>query len=198
MLLSKRGKNSAKYIINKDKASNYKNYNMNKELSKIIIEDTKLIELLHYSYEKFPRTYLFEKNNNKMTDQQLLSMLRKISNIDKITINMMRSIFVTQFYKSNINYNSKIELANKMRHSVETAGIHYNKINESDFNNNDELIIQLQKEIIELKQKIAELEVKNVDITDSKLYNKRKSDIQYLIKSGKQVKQSTKDKYNIK
>ena len=110
---------------------------------------------------------------------------------------MMRSIYVTQFYKSNINYNSKIELANKMRHSVETAGIHYNKINESDFNNNDELIIQLQKEIIELKQKITELEVKNVDITDSKLYNKRKSDIQYLIKSGKQVKQSTKNKYNI-
>ena len=28
---------------------------MNKELSKIIIEDTKLIELIHYSYEKFPR-----------------------------------------------------------------------------------------------------------------------------------------------
>ena len=32
-----------------------------------------------------------------------------------------------------------------MRHSAETAGIHYNKINESEFNNNDELIIILQK-----------------------------------------------------
>ena len=198
LLISKRGKNSAKYIINKDKASNYKNFNMNKELSKIIIEDTKLIELLHYSYEKFPRTYLFEKNNNKMTDQQLLTLLRRITNIN-VNINMMRSIYVTEHYKTNINYNSKIELANKMRHSAETAAIHYNKINESDFNNNnDELIIKLQKEIIELKQKITELEAKNVDITDSKLYNKRKSDILYLIKSGKQVKQSTKDKYNIK
>ena len=63
---------------------------------------------------------------------------------------------------------------------------------------NDELIIQLQKEIYELKNKINELENKNVDITDSKLYNKRKNDILYLIKSGKQVKQTTKDKYNIK
>ena len=197
LLISKRGKNSARYIINKDKASNYKNFNMNNELSKIIIEDTKLIELMHYSYEKFPRTYLFEKNNNKMTDQQLLSMLRKITHIDKININMMRSIYVTEHYKTNINYHSKIQLANKMRHSAETAAVHYNKINESDFNNNDELIIKLQQEIIELKQKITELEAKNIDITDSKLYNKRKSDIQYLIKSGKQVKQSTKNKYNI-
>ena len=112
---------------------------------------------------------------------------------------MMRSINVTEHYKTNISYHSKIQLANKMRHSPETASIHYNKINESDFNNNnDELIIQLQKQIYELKNKIIELETKNIDITDSKLYNKRKSDIQYLIKSGKQVKQSTKDKYNIK
>ena len=201
LLISKRGKDKAKYIINKDKATNYKTFNMDKELSKINIENEKLVQLLHYSYEKFNRTYLFEKNNIKMSDQQLLSMLRKITNIDKININMMRSIFVTQHYKKNINYNSKIELANKMRHSAETAAIYYNKINEKDFNNNnnnDELIIQLQKEIIELKHKISKLESENVNITNSELYNKRKSDILYLIKSGKQVKQLTKDKYNIK
>ena len=199
LLLSKRGKNSGRYIINKDKASNYKNFNVNKELSKIIIEDTKLVELLHYSYEKFSRTYLFEKNNNKMSDQQLLTLLRKITNIPKLNVNMMRSIYVTQHYKTNINYNSKLELANKMRHSPLTASINYNKINDTIFNNNnDQLVIELQKEIYELKAKINELENKNVYITDSKLYNKRKSDILYLIKSNKQVKQSTRDKYNIK
>ena len=87
-----------------------------------------------------------------------------------------------------------------MRHSAETAAIHYNKINNKDFNNNDnekKIISQLQKEIFDLKAKIIELESKNIDITDSKLYNKRKSDILYLMKSGKNIKQSTKDKYNI-
>ena len=199
LLLSKRGKNSGRYIINKDKATNYKTFNMDKNLSKIIIEDNDLIKLLHFSYEQYPRVYLFERNSIKMSDQQLLSMLRKITNIPKINVNMMRSINVTKHYKTNINYNSKIELANKMRHSAETAAIHYNEINESDFNNNnDELIIQLQNEIYELKQKTTELESKNVDFTDSKLYNKRKSDILYLIKSGKSVKKSTLEKYNIK
>ena len=201
LLLSKRGKNSGKYIINKDKASNYKSFNMDKNLSKIIIEDNELIELLHYSYEKFPRLYLFEKNNNKLSDQQLLTLLRKITNIPKLNVNMMRSIYVTHFDKSNVTYNSKIELATKMRHSAETAAIHYNKVsNEENFNNtdNEKLIIQLQKEINELKHKIFELENKNIDITDSKLYNKCNSDILYLIKSGKTVKKTTLEKYNIK
>ena len=174
---------------------------MDKNLSKINIENHKLIELLHYSCTTYERTFLFEKNNNKMSDQQLLCMLRKITNIDKININMMRSIYVAEHYKSNVTYNSKIDLAKKMRHSPETAAIHYNKIsNEHNLNNtdNEKLIIELQKEIYELKNKINELENKNVDITDSKLYNKRKSDILYLTKSGKSVKKSTLEKYNIK
>ena len=54
---------------------------MNKELSKINIENDKLVELLHYSYEIYPRVFLFERNNNKLTNQQLISMLRKITNI---------------------------------------------------------------------------------------------------------------------
>ena len=163
LLLSKRGKISAKYITNKDKASNYKNFNTNKELSKINIENNQLVQILHYSYEKYKRTYLFEENNNKMGDQQILTLLRRITHIDKININMMRSIYVTEHYKSNINYTNKIDLANKMRHSAETAAIHYNKIsNKQDFNNtnNDELIIKLQQEIYELKIQNSELQKK--------------------------------------
>ena len=43
-----------------------------------------------------------------------------------------------------------------MRHSAETAAIHYNKISLLDFNNNNDnekLVIELQEEIIELKKK---------------------------------------------
>ena len=43
VLLTKRGKNSVKLIVNKDKASNYKFYNQNKEFSKIKIENEQLI-----------------------------------------------------------------------------------------------------------------------------------------------------------
>ena len=116
--------------MNKDKASNYKFYSQNKEFSKIKIENEQLINLIHYSYEKYPRTYLFENKNIKpYTEKTILSMLRHITKIDKITINMMRSIFVTNFYKqNNINYNDKKKLSHQMRHSVETASINYNKI----------------------------------------------------------------------
>ena len=61
ILLNKRNNiNKSMIIINQDKASNYKIYNMNKELCKINIENEKLNEIIHYSYDKFPRTFLFE------------------------------------------------------------------------------------------------------------------------------------------
>lgn len=83
-------------IIDKDKASNYKNFSDDKDvLSKINIENNNLVELINYSYQMYPRTYLFEKNNCKLTDQQLLSILRKISNIEKININMkIKELFI--------------------------------------------------------------------------------------------------------
>lgn len=83
-------------IIDKDKASNYKNFSDDKDvLSKINIENNNLVELINYSYQMYPRTYLFEKNNCELTDQQLLSILRKISNIEKININMkIKELFI--------------------------------------------------------------------------------------------------------
>jgi hypothetical protein len=52
--IDKRGKLKAYYIVNKDKVTNTKIYSMNKDLSKIKIEDKKLIEIIEKSYEKFP------------------------------------------------------------------------------------------------------------------------------------------------
>ena len=46
------------YIINKDKASNYKLYNMNKDLNKIKIENETLTKLIYNSYLNYPRKYL--------------------------------------------------------------------------------------------------------------------------------------------
>ena len=45
----RRGNLKVYYIINKDKASNYKLYNMNKALNKIKIEDNNLEKLIYDS-----------------------------------------------------------------------------------------------------------------------------------------------------
>ena len=117
---------------------------------------------------------------------------------------MMRSIFVTNFYKqNNINYNDKQLLSQKMRHSVETASINYNKISQNTniSENSDKIISDLNNQIYELKKEIEKLQINNNNIdnnnTNNKIYKKRKNDILYLIKKGSNVKQSTKLKYNI-
>ena len=45
------------YIVNKDKASNYKVYNMNKNLSSIPVEDKNLVNIFNGSFEQYPRVY---------------------------------------------------------------------------------------------------------------------------------------------
>ena len=92
-----------------------------------------------------------------------------------------------------------------MRHSVETASINYNKISQNTniTENCDKIISELNNEIYELKKKIETLKINNNNIDnnnndiDAKIFIKRKRDIQYLIKSGKTIKDSTKLKYNI-
>ena len=60
--IDRRGKLKVYYIVNKDKASNYKLYNINKQLNKIKIQHDKLENLIYDSYKKYPRIYLFELN----------------------------------------------------------------------------------------------------------------------------------------
>ena len=111
----------------------------------------------------------------------------------------MRSIYITNFYKGNIHYNDKKNLALKMRHSPETAAIHYNKIlqNTNITENCDVIISDLNTQIYELKKEIEILKLNNNNNIDNKLFQKRKNDILYLIKNNKIVKNSTKLKYNI-
>ena len=83
-----------------------------------------------------------------------------------------------------------------------TASLHYNKVGENTniTVNCDKIINDLNNQIYELKKEIETLQLNNNNIDnniDSKIFNKRKNDIMYLIKSGKTVKQSTKLKYNI-
>jgi hypothetical protein len=80
------------YIVNKDKASNYKPYNMNKNLSKIELSYEPLELLINDSYTKYPKKYLFENSKHEPVSQKLVKDCfwgrRK-------TVDIMRSSFIT-------------------------------------------------------------------------------------------------------
>ena len=74
--INRRGKLKVYYIVNKDKASNYKMYNMDKKLSKIQIKNEELCKLIYDSYMKYPRTYLFELNNKPIKQNTLIGLMK--------------------------------------------------------------------------------------------------------------------------
>ena len=91
---------------------------MNKELSVIKIENKRLCEILNESFIKYPRTYLFEINEKQITQNTLLNWLIKITNVNEINVDMMRSSYINYFYDTNKTIKDKEQLANQMRHSV--------------------------------------------------------------------------------
>ena len=195
--LNRRGKVHAYYFVNKDKASNYKLYKMDKNLSKIQIMDDNLAELINDSFIKYPRKYLFEINKKAVSEATLLKWLRNITGIDKINFDMMRSIYITNFYKHNKTYGKRDELSRHMRHSQATASKNYLKIfddetapTEPEYKDSVILVKQIKK--LETQLKKCKNEV------DEPLYRKRRSDIIYRYnKKGVKPKQDTIDKYNI-
>lgn len=195
-----RGKIHAYFIINKDKATNYKLYNINKDLNKIEIKDDYLSEYLYNSFVKYPREYLFEVNKKKVNSDTLLKWLRQITKIDKININIMRSIYITWYYENNKTYGSRDDLSHKMRHSQATASKNYLKILDSPENeeeqNQPEKEFKCVQQIEELKNKLSAYE-KTPE--DQKAYNKKRYDTLYICnKKGTTPKESTILKYNIK
>ena len=150
------GKNKAFYVINKDKVSNTRTYKNNDELTYIDITDESLTQLLYDSYAKFKRDYLFESNKKSITDKTLLRYLRDITKVSGITIDIMRSSYITHFYEQNRTYKSRDVLAKQMRHSQQTATRNYNKV----LGPSTDELTALKQENAMLKNKIMELENK--------------------------------------
>ena len=120
--INRRGKGSVDFIINQDKASNYKTYKKNKQLNIIKVEDPVLIKMLIDSFKQYPRTYLFEnmQTNQAYNDNALLKMLREITKLPNITNQIMRSIYVIHGHIKTVK-RMKQKTAKQMRHSVSTA-----------------------------------------------------------------------------
>ena len=200
--ITKKGKLKIYYIVNHDKATNYKIYNMNKNLSKIKLENIELVEFIYNSFTKYPRNYLFEINQKPLTEATLLKYLREITNTPLINFDMIRAAYITNYYEHNKTFDTREKLALEMRHSVNTASKNYLKISNEKPKTTEEQLIKLNKIVIKLNSEINEyknklLAYENND-EDTKKFNKRRKDIIYLLNNGKQSKTTTIDKYNIK
>ena len=95
--MNSRGKLHAYDFINKDKASKYKLYAMDKNLSKIELKNEVLANLLNDSFKEYPRKYLFELNKKAVADTTLNKWLQSITGLQGINFSMMRSIYITWF-----------------------------------------------------------------------------------------------------
>ena len=190
--ITKRGKVKVNYIVNQDKVSKTKIYNMNKKLSIISIENDKLVKLINESYKKYPRNYLLEIDDKPITHATFLEWLRKITDVKLINNDILRSSYINWFNDNNKTMESREKLALQMRHSVLTAQKNYRKVIETVEKPLDEL--KLENEV--LNNKLTNCESEN-KLTDAK-YNKRRRDIIYKINNkGVTPKEETLNKYNI-
>lgn len=196
------------YKIGKDKVSETKYYKSKPDLSVVEIQSKELINIILKSYELYERTYLFQNNNNgQLKADTLLKYLKQFTNINGLTISMMRSIYITDKYNERLSYKDKEQLANKMRNSVVTASRNYYKLldNNNQLSKDEELekykkqIELLKLENNKLKNEITELkkQVENDNINNSEYKKKRHDVISYANKKGAIIRDSTMQKYNI-
>ena len=100
-----------------------KNFKIDKTLRIVEINSQVLSDLIVDSFNRFPRKFLFENQKTKKPyeDNALLKMLRQYTELPAINFQMMRSIYVTWFYKHNQRYADRSKLAKQMRHSIDTV-----------------------------------------------------------------------------
>ena len=200
--INRRGKVHAYLFVNKDKASKYKIYSMDKSLSKIPIVSDQLAQMLSDSFKNYPRKYLFENKNKKpVGDSTLNKWLREITGLPAINFDMMRSIYITWFYKNNKTFGERDKLALQMRHSQGTASKNYLKVFDDKKLTPIEETEKLKKEFlrIEHENQLLKGEMIKIKMEDGEpIYNKRRGDILYrLNKKGVIPRSNTLEKYNI-
>jgi hypothetical protein len=115
---------------------------------------------------------------------------------------MMRSIYITWFYKNNKTFGERDKLALQMRHSQGTASKNYLKVFDDDKKLTPiEETEKLKKEIlrIEHENELLKGEMIKIKMEEGEpIYIKRRGDILYRInKKGVLPRSNTLQKYNI-
>ena len=93
-ILINKKKKEVTYIVNDDKASNYKVYKKKPELSFIKIESQKLADFIIDSLSRYPRKFLFENPDTEQSleDNAILKKLRDITKLPAINFQIMCSV----------------------------------------------------------------------------------------------------------
>jgi len=114
---------------------------------------------------------------------------------------MLRSSYITWFYKKTNSHKAKDELAHKMRHSVMSASAYYNKIDDPDqtevtASNVDDVANENNQ--LKTKLKDCETNCEEKKLTQKQLDKKRYDVIYNLNNKGTKPRDSTLKTYNIK
>ena len=197
--INRRGSSKVQYIVNKDKASNYKQYSMHKNLSFIGVEG-EAKKAISESEQNFPRNFLFEINNEPISESTLLRWLREITGVPKITIDIMRSSYITWYYETHPHFNDREKLGKVMRHSQKTAQLNYNKVFATE--HLEDTCRDAKKELVERNLQLRELQNQLMAYQENKpmesTYKKRRRDIMYQVNTKKRLpRDTTLKKYGI-
>lgn len=113
------------YIVNNDKVSRHEKFTKDDSVF-IEIDNKDLINLLWKSYNSNKRKYVFENENQKPYTLGSFSkvLLERPFNLN---FNILRSSYVTAFYKEHGNLEARKSLAQKMRHSADVGHLNYYK-----------------------------------------------------------------------
>ena len=159
-------------------------------MKKVINSD--LTNLIIDSYNKFPRTYLFEIANKPISQPTLLAWLRDITKVDGINIDMMRSSYINWFYEHNKTTGKREHLANMRRHSMLTAQKNYLKIIDDV-----EAAEKLPDNIIDLQTEVTRLKTNCEEPLGDLQFRKRRRDAIRTINSGGIQRASALSKYKL-
>jgi hypothetical protein len=202
VLINRRGGHlKVQFIVNKDKASNYKTYKMNKNLSYIDVSE-EASKAINESLVNFPRNHLFEINEKPITQSTLLNWLREITGVSKIDIDIMRSSYITWYHETHPKYIDRDKLSKVMRHSQATALRNYKKVfdvaqePEEELKNCNQIMAQKELQIRDLQNKLTAYEEAKPDQLH---FRKMRRDVIFQLNKFKRTpRQATVDRYDIK
>ena len=188
------------FIVNNDKVSKSYEYSNGKN-SKIEIEDKELKTLIINSVDSNPRTYLFE---NPQTDKTysysaLLQMLHRITGIDGISFNMLRSSHVNNLHnRPGANLEAKKKLTKQMRHSMDAAATYYHKPGLIDEAEEKEECSMIRTQLLQAKTAETKAKSKAIGtVTEQQANRKRKEALRKINARGSQPTQKSIDAYKL-